>query len=158
MRAILWPGVIGDDPAVHTIAHYKRDNPTTHAVGSLIAVSEAYTCYAIRSGLIRAIHRATEATVLLRGLTHDVTDMNFAPRVWSPSQQSHAVLAAVSTDGRVVCWSLKAVNGTIECAGAPLVTPHASAAPPRPHEPRPCRPWQLPPPPRRYHCRIPVRA
>ena len=49
MPILAWPSALGDDPAVSTIAHYKRENPTTHANGSLIAVGEGFTCYAIRS-------------------------------------------------------------------------------------------------------------
>ena len=86
-----------------TIANYKRERPEVHQRGSIIAVDDDFTCYAIRNGLIRAIHRQTEATVLLRGLPDDVSDMCFRP----PHIRSEThVLVAASRSGTASAWQL----------------------------------------------------
>ena len=95
---------------VRTLAHYKREKPEPKACGSLVAANDKFTCYAIRNGLIRAIHRESEVTSLLRGLTKDVSDICFCGDL----------VAAVAVDGATFVWSLELSGDSI--SATPLVS------------------------------------
>ena len=71
------PSAAAEDCEVSVLAKYKREKPDVHPAGSLVAVSAAFNCWGLRNGLIRAIHRESEASTLLRGLGADVADMRF---------------------------------------------------------------------------------
>ena len=72
--AALWSAAPGD-PTTATIAMYKRERDA--AAGTIIAVSANYTAYGIRGGLIRVIHRHSDAMGLLRGHSHNPQDLAF---------------------------------------------------------------------------------
>ena len=51
------------------LAKYKREKPDVHPAGSLVAVSAAFNCWGLRNGLIRAIHRESEASTRPTGMS-----------------------------------------------------------------------------------------
>ena len=87
---------------VRTLAHYKRGE-TMSSGGSIISANKRFTCYAISGGLIRVIHRETDASLLLRGLQHPVADMCLC--------DDEDVLASVSISSCVFVCRL-AVSGS----------------------------------------------
>ena len=110
---------------VRTLAQYRREKPAKHASpASLIAANAHFTCYAIRNGLIRAIHRESEATTLLRGLTTDIADIRFC--------ETEDIVAAVAADGSVYAWHLsvadKAVVGRVVLCFLPEAAQSANAS------------------------------
>ena len=96
------------DCEVSKLVGYKREKPEVHRSGALIAVSASFSCYALRNGLIRAIHRTSEASVLLRGLGSDVADMRFC--------QGCELIAAVSKAGVVLAWRLSVEGDAVWAA------------------------------------------
>ena len=88
-----WPSEAESRAVEQTLAKFKRDPNRIFAQGRVVAYNGSFTCYALANGLIRVIHRATEAMLLLRGLTADVTDMCFC--------DSLDLLGAISADGHV---------------------------------------------------------
>ena len=108
-----------DSCEVRTLAHYKREKPDTHVFGKLVAANDKFTCYAIRNGLIRCIHRESEASSLLRGLTKDVSDMCFC--------RGADLVAAVAIDGATCVWSLAVSGDSIRCAPRTLTKKAARA-------------------------------
>ncbi|KAL6046571.1 hypothetical protein QOT17_022152, partial [Balamuthia mandrillaris] len=74
-------------------------NPAqTYHLGTLIAVTKDYICYAIKGHMIRAIHIFTGETVLLRGHTQRVTDLRAFHR--------GNLLASVGKDGLIFVWKI----------------------------------------------------
>ena len=94
--AALWSAAPGD-PTTATIAMYKRERDA--AAGTIIAVSANYTAYGIRGGLIRVIHRHSDAMGLLRGHSHNPQDLAFLAGT--------DVLASVAGDGNLFVWKLQ---------------------------------------------------
>ena len=99
-----WSDLPRENAQVQDIALYKRE----HAVhqGSLIAVNASWTCYAIRGGMVRVIHRETEEKALLRGHALEVVDLQFLP--------GQDVIATVANDGNVYVWRLSCVGSEIK--------------------------------------------
>ena len=106
-----------------TLVNYMRGSTAVHERGCIIAANAEFTCYALRNGLIRAIHRESEATALLRGLAQAVGDMRFCP--------GHNLVAAVSIDGAAYAWRLSATAGNVTCAKSHALS-SAVAHPPLP--------------------------
>ena len=102
---LAFPTALAADPTVSVLAHYKREKPAVQKSGSLIAVSPGFHCYSLKNGLIRCIHRATEASTLLRGLGADVADMRFC--------RAEELVAAISVRGVVIVWKLSASDGAV---------------------------------------------
>ena len=92
----MWSAAPGD-PTTATIAMYKRERDA--AAGTIIAVSANYTAYGIRGGLIRVIHRHSDAMGLLRGHSHNPQDLAFLAGT--------DVLASVAGDGNLFVWKLQ---------------------------------------------------
>ena len=132
-----WSDLPRENAQVQDIALYKRERAVHQ--GSLIAVNASWTCYAIRGGMVRVIHRETEEKALLRGHALEVVDLKFLP--------GQDVIATVANDGNVYVWRLSCVGSEIKCVPRPISTahpPHPPTAPP-PHPP-----W-LPHPPSAPH-------
>ncbi|KOO32662.1 wd g-beta repeat-containing [Chrysochromulina tobinii] len=96
--SLAWPSA-GEDLPAKQIVGYKREPPTIHAIGAIVAVNDTFTCYAIKNGLVRAIHRLSGETALLRGLTTDVIDLHFCPGLDR--------IVAVTKAGAWYTWDIK---------------------------------------------------
>ena len=114
-----FPTQAAPDCEVSVLARYKRESPAVQRHGALIAVSASFSCYALRNGLIRAIHTESEASTLLRGLGSDVADMRFC--------RGEELIAAVSKTGVVLAWRLTVAGDAVE---AEVVLSHTPLQPP----------------------------
>ena len=103
--SLAWPSA-GEDLPAKQIVGYKREPPTIHAIGAIVAVNDTFTCYAIKNGLVRAIHRLSGETALLRGLTTDVIDLRFCPGLDR--------IAAVTKAGAWYMWDIKLAAGEVQ--------------------------------------------
>ena len=86
-----------DDGDDRDVADTQRERDA--AAGTIIAVSANYTAYGIRGGLIRVIHRHSDAMGLLRGHSHNPQDLAFLAGT--------DVLASVAGDGNLFVWKLQ---------------------------------------------------
>eukprot|EP00624_Nannochloropsis_granulata_P002086 evm.model.NODE_20117_length_12504_cov_23.799984.2 len=84
-------------PQCTPIAFYNSDAP--YGSGRLIAVSDAFICYAIKDGHIRGINRQSVQRTLLKGHKKPVIDMAFARR-------STCILASLGGDGSFFLWTI----------------------------------------------------
>jgi enhancer of mRNA-decapping protein 4 len=84
-------------PQCTPIAFYNSDAP--YGSGRLIAVSDAFICYAIKDGHIRGINRQSVQRTLLKGHKKPVIDMAFARR-------STCILASLGGDGSFFMWTI----------------------------------------------------
>ncbi|KAM3574562.1 hypothetical protein VYU27_003477 [Nannochloropsis oceanica] len=84
-------------PQCTPIAFYNSD--ALYGSGRLIAVSDAFICYAIKDGHIRGINRQSVQRTLLKGHKKPVIDMAFARR-------STCTLASLGGDGSFFLWTI----------------------------------------------------
>ncbi|EWM24973.1 enhancer of mrna-decapping protein 4 [Nannochloropsis gaditana] len=99
-------------PQCTPIAFYNSEAP--YGSGRLIAVSDAYICYAIKDGHIRGINRQTVQRTLLKGHKKPIIDMAFASR-------STCMLGSLGGDGSFYLWTITESAADKSLTSVPLL-------------------------------------
>uniref|UniRef100_A0A7S4EZV9 Enhancer of mRNA-decapping protein 4 WD40 repeat region domain-containing protein n=1 Tax=Chrysotila carterae TaxID=13221 RepID=A0A7S4EZV9_CHRCT len=84
-----------------TISAFRMEQPVH--TGALIAVNESFTCYALKGGLVRVLHRGSEGRTVLRGNAEKVC----VSELRLCTDGGDALLSSVADDGRVLVWRLQ---------------------------------------------------
>ncbi|KAJ1983780.1 hypothetical protein H4R34_001068 [Dimargaris verticillata] len=84
--------------------------------GKILAVSDNFICYPVRTSCIRVLHRLSGARTLLKGHTDAISDVAFACSAGASTPDRVPLLMTLDRAGTVIVWQLGSValESTVE--------------------------------------------